>query len=422
MRQLRSISTFESLKLRGYRLLWMGQASTTLGMWMDQIARGWLVYSLTNSPLQLGLVTAARGLPLLLFGVVAGVAADRYSRKGLVIVSQVVNAILHLILATLILTGGIQIWHIYVTALLAGTVQTLSQPARQVLIHDLVGEKHLPNAIALNAAVFNMGRSVGPAIGGVLIQAFGVAVSYYTQAALYALATVWTTQIKIPKSSLPVGYSKGSAHESFFKSAREGFSYIGSHRLILAIIVLGLGTMLLGAPYSTLMPIFAIDVLDGGATTQGLLLTMAGIGAVIGALTIASLGRRQGSGKLLIAGAASFGLSLVFFSQSPVLWMAIVFTFLIGLSNSSYSTQAQTLIQMRTPPEVRGRVVGLYALNNGLVPIGGLIAGVLASFLGGPWAVTIMGASCFLLAIGIAVFVPDLWKSKLPSSSKKAVS
>ncbi len=403
-------------------MLWMGQASTTLGMWMDQIARGWLIYSLTNSPLQLGLVTAARGLPLLLFGVVAGVAADRYSRKGLVIVAQVVNAILHLILATLILTGGIQIWHIYITAFLAGTVQTLSQPARQVLVHDLVGEKHLPNAIALNAAVFNMGRSVGPAIGGVLIQAFGVAVSYYTQAALYALATVWTIQIKIPESSLPVGYSKGSAHESFFKSAREGFSYIGSHRLILAIIVLGFGTMLLGAPYSSLMPIFAIDVLGGGSTTQGLLLTMAGIGAVIGALTIASLRRRQGSGKLLIAGVASFGLSLVFFSQSPVLWMAIVFTFLIGLSSSSYGTQAQTLIQMRTPPEVRGRVVGVYALHNGLVPLGGLIAGVLASFLGGPWAVTIMGASCFLLAIGIAVFVPDLWKSKQPSSSEKVVS
>ncbi len=211
-------------------------------------------------------------------------------------------------------------------------------------------------------------------------------------------------------------------HQSFFSSAKEGFAYIGSHRLILALMVLGLAPILLGMPYISLMPIFAIDVLHGDASTQGLLLTMVGIGAVLGALTIASLGRRQGSGKLLIAGAAGFGLSLVFFSRSPVLWMAMVFTFLAGLSNSSYTSQNQTIIQTLTPSEIRGRVLGVYLLNRGLMPIGSLIAGALASFLGGPWAVTIMGASCFLLAIGVAFFVPDLWKSKLLPSSEKAAS
>jgi MFS family permease len=422
MRLVQNIRTFESLGLRDYRLLWLGQVSTSLGQWTDQTARSWLIYRLTGSPLQLGLISAARGLPILLFGVVAGVVADRYGRKGQLIVAQVVNAILNVILATLILMGRIQVWHIYVTGFLAGTVQAFQQPARQVLINDLVGQKHLLNAIALNSAALNLSRSVGPAVCGVLIQAFGVDVSYYSQAGLYALATVWTIQIKVPESPAPAGYSRGLAPLSFFSSAKEGFAYIGSHRMILALMVLGLAPILLGMPYVSLMPIFAIDVLHGDASTQGLLLTMVGIGAVLGALTIASLGRRQGSGKLLIVGAAGFGLSLVFFSRSPVLWMAMVFTFLAGLSNSGYTSQNQTIIQTLTPAGIRGRVLGVYLLNRGLMPIGSLIAGALASFLGGPWAVTIMGASCLLLVIGVAVFKPDLWKSELLPSSEKAAS
>jgi MFS family permease len=413
MLSLRKISTFESLWLRNYRLLWLGQVTTSLGQWMDQTSRSWLIYKITGSPLQLGLVSMARGLPLLLFGVVAGVVADRYGRKRQLIIAQVVNAILNAILATLILTGRIQEWHIYVTAFLAGTVQAFQQPARQALINDLVGQKHLLNAVALNSAALNLSRSVGPAVCGVLIQAFGVDVSYFVQAGFYAFATVWTMQIKVPESSMTKDGAIELANQSFFSSAKEGFSYIASNRLILALMILGLAPILLGMPYTSLMPIFAIDVLHGNASTQGLLLTMVGIGAVIGALTIASLGRKQGSGRLLIAGAAGFGLSLVFFARSPILSMAMVFTFLAGLSNSAYTSQDQTIIQMLTPSKVRGRVLGVYLLNRGLMPIGSLIAGALASLLGGPWAVTIMGASCFILAIGIAIFVPQLWKGRL---------
>ena len=413
MRQLRSIPTFQSLWIRDYRLLWLGQVTTSLGQWMDQTARSWLIYKITGSPLQLGLVSMARGLPLLLFGVVAGVVADRYGRKKQLIIAQVVNAILNLILASLIVTGRIQEWHIYVTAFFAGTVQAFQQPARQVLINDLVGKDHLLNAVSLNSAAFNLSRSLGPAIGGVLIQAVGVGWSYYTQAAFYAFATVWTFQIRVPDSSKPVTYAKGEKVPSFFESAREGFAYIASHKIILALMVLGLAPILLGMPYTSLMPIFAIDILHGNARTQGALLSSVGVGAVIGALTIASLGRKQGSGKLLILGAAGFGLSLVLFSRSPVLLMAMAFTFLAGLSNSSYTSQDQTIIQTLTPSRVRGRVLGVYMLNRGLMPIGSLLAGVLAQYFGGPTAVTIMGGSCLVLAIVVAIAVPDIWKSHL---------
>jgi MFS family permease len=410
---LDKVHTFESLGIRDYRLLWLSQVTTAMGQWMDQTSRSWLIYMLTGSPLHLGLVSMTRGIPMLLFGVVAGIAADRYGRKAQLVIAQVVNAVLNVILATLILTGQIQEWHIYVTAFLAGTAQAFQQPARQALINDLVGQDHLLNAVALSSAAMNLSRSVGPAVCGVLIAAFGVDVSYYTQAVFYALATVWLIQIKVPESSIAIVNSNRSTNQSFFSSAREGFAYIASNRIILALMILGLAPILMGMPYQSLMPIFAIDVLHGDARTQGLLLTGMGIGAVIGALTIASLGRRQGSGKLLIAGAACFGISLIFFSRSPVLWMSMCFTFLAGLSNSGYTSQDQTIIQTITASEVRGRVLGVYLLNRGLMPLGSLIAGALANFLGGPWAVTIMGTSCFMLAILVAAFVPDLWKSKL---------
>ncbi|MBI4188754.1 MAG: MFS transporter [Chloroflexi bacterium] len=420
MRQIRNISTFESLKLRDFRLLWLGQMTTSMGQWMDQTSRTWLIYSMTNSPLQLGLISAARGLPMLFFGLLAGVVADRYGRKKQLIIAQVVNAILNLILATLILTGRIQGWHIYVTAFLAGTVQAFQQPARQVLINDLVGEKRLLNAIALNSAALNVSRSVGPAVCGLIIQAFGVDVSYYTQAALFALATVWTAQIKVPE--LPESAAdSGLASQSFLSSVKEGFAYIATHRLILGLMVLGLAPILLGMPYQSLMPVFAIDVLHGGASTQGLLLSSVGVGAVIGALTMASLGRKQGNGRLLIGGAAGFGLSLVLFSRAPVLQMAMFFAFLAGLSNSAYNSQNQTIIQVLTPFEMRGRVLSVYLLDRGIQPVGSLIAGALASLLGGPWAVTIMGVSCMLLVVGVAIFVPNLRKSQILASSAEAV-
>lgn len=411
MRLLPHIRTFESLGLRDYRYLWLGQLTTSMAQWMDQVSRTWLIYDITHSPIQLGFVSAARGVPLLVFGTVAGVVADRYGRRAQLIIAQSVNALLNIALASLILTGRVQPWHIYATAFVAGTVQAFQQPARQVLISDLVGDRHLLNAISLNSAALNVSRSVGPAISGFLIQDLGVDFSYYAQAGLYAVATLWTAQIRIPQSTVPSsnpGNPGNAAGQSFFSSAREGITYIVSQRLLLTLMVLGLAPVVLGMPFMSLMPIFAIDVFHGGARTQGLLLTMVGVGAVLGALGMASLGRRQGSGRLLLVGAAGFGLSLVLFSQSPILLIAVAFAFLAGLSNSSYTSQNQTMLQMLVPHQLRGRVLGIYLLNRGLMPLGSLAAGALAHVLGGPWAVTAMGTSCFLLVVVIGLVVPGL--------------
>ena len=413
--RIRNIHTFESLRLRDYRLLWLGQLSTAMGTWMDQVTRTWLIYILTHSALQLGLVSAVRGIPLIAFGAIAGAVADRYGRKTQLIIAQSINAILNIILATLVLTGRVQAWHGYVTAFLTGTVQAFQFPARQVLINDLVGRKLLLNAIAISAAAQNLSRSVGPALSGVLIQALGVDMSYFIQAGLFAFATVWTIQIRVPESRRSLEDSKHLANQSLLNSTREGFAYIVSNRLILALMVLGLAPITMGMSFVSLMPIFAIDVFHSGAATQGLLLTMLGVGAILGALTIASSGRRQTSGKLLIAGASGFGLCLMLFSQSPIVLVAAFFIFLAGFLNSSYTSQNQTIIQLLTPAPLRGRVLGVYLLNHGLMPVGSLFAGILATFIGGPWAVTVMGTSCFLLAAGIGFYVPTLWKlSSIP--------
>ena len=422
MKLLNNIRTFESLSIRDYRLLWLGQLGTSMGMWMDQAARSWLIYQLTGSPLQLGLTAAVRGLPMLFFGIIAGVVADRYGRKNQLIIAQVVNTLLNALLATLVLTGLIEPWHVYFTGFLNGTVQAFQQPARQVLIHDLVGKKYLLNAVSLNSAVSNLSRSVGPAFAAILIQYFDVAAAYYFQAAMYAVATVWTIQIHEPPLRTAVAELSRAAKESrsIFGSAKDGFSYIAANPLILALIVLGLAPILLGMPYTSLMPVFAIEVLNGDAVTQGLLLSSVGVGAIVGALVIASLRNQGGNGRLLIIGAAGFGLSLVLFSRSPVVAMALCFTFLAGLFNSAYTAQNQTIIQLMVPADMRGRVLGVYLLDRGLMPLGSLLAGVLATHLGGPWAVTLMGSSCVILAVVIAFWMRSLWNLKTMRTTERA--
>src|SRR5262249_58562653 len=180
--------TFGSLRLRDYRLLWLGQFGTNMGQWMDQVTRGWLIYQLTGSALQLGLATALRGLPLLVCGVLAGAVADRSNRKAQLILAQVVNALLNVLLATLVLLHRVQPWHVYVTGVLVGTVQAFQQPARQTLISDIVGARQLMNALALNAMAMNVARAIGPAMAGILIALTGTHGSHYVQAPTFVLA------------------------------------------------------------------------------------------------------------------------------------------------------------------------------------------------------------------------------------------
>ncbi len=395
---LSRIHTFDSLRIRDYRLLWLGQLDTSLGQWMDNISRGYLIYHITNSPLQLGLAAAMRGIPLFLFGIIAGALADRSGRKTQLIVAQVTNAVLNLILATLVLTNRVQPWHVYVTAFLAGTVQAFQNPARQTLVSDIAGPRHLINALALNSMALNSSRAVGPAFAGLLIATIGVHGSYYVQAVMFLLATMWTIQMRIPERSPE---SARVARESLFQSIKAGFAYVRSNSNIRTQLILALGPLTLGMPFINMMPIFARDVLHGGAQLQGFLLSAFGIGSLLGALVVASIPRRHAHALPAVIGAAVFSITVFFFGLSHWVWLSLACASISGIFMTTYQTQDQALLQLSAPRHIRGRVMSFYLTNRATVPIGTLLAGALAHYFGGPAAVCIMSLS----ALGLVSLV-----------------
>lgn len=402
------IRTFEALQFRDYRLLWLGNATTSLGQWMDQVARGWLMYQLTNSPFDLGLSSAVRALPLLFFSLVAGVVADRGSRKAQLILSQLTNAGTEAVLGVLALTGHVQPWHIYATALLAGSVQAFQQPARQAMLSDIVERPYIPNALGLNAMIFNAARSAGPATAGLVIAVSNVGICYLVQAALYLAATVWTIQMHEHKSHLDQSPTSGRERRSFSQSTRDGFRFIRGDKTIGTVMLIVLIPSVLGQPYTSLMPVFARDILQVGPTGQGLLLTAVGLGALVGAVTVATVGNTGKQGLLMLLGATVFGFTLVGFSASLWFGVSLGLMAVSGLCNVSYGTQANSLLQMHTPQELRGRVMGVYYLNRGLVPIGSLLAGSLATVLGAQRTVFLMGGTCGLLALWFLLTSPRI--------------
>ncbi len=402
-----NVHTFDLFAERNYLRLWLGQIGTSMLQWMDLIARGWLVYSMTHSPLQLGLVTAARGAPMLFFGLLAGVIADRYSRKVQLAIPAATDAMFSLILAILIVTHRVELWHIYVTALLSGTAQAFQNPARMALVNDLVGKEKLFRAIALMSVGFNVARSVGPALAGVLITYFDVVGSFYVQAAIGIATAIFTSQIHVPKEVDEALRQRGRTQKSFYSSTMEGLRYVASHRLIMALMILGLAPMVLAMPFTSLFPVFAVDVLDVGASGQGLLLSSLGVGAVCGALAVASF-RGGPTGKLMLIGAFAFGLSLVVFSHSQWMWLSMTMAFMAGAANTTYTSQDQTIIQMMAPDNLRGRILSIYATNRALTPLGTALAGFLAERLGGPNGVLIMGLDTVVLTIVLALMVPAI--------------
>jgi len=402
--------TFASLRSRDYRLLWLAQLSTSMGQWMDQMTRGWLMYELTGSALQLGLATALRGLPLLFFGILAGAVADRSNRKSQLIVAQVTNAILNVLLATLVLLHRVQPWHVYVTGFLAGTVQAFQQPARQTLISDIVGARHLLNALALNAMALNVARALGPAAAGLLIAFIGAHGSYYTQAAMFVLATLWTMQMAIPERSPE---SAAVRREPFMRSIVAGLAFVVQDPDIRLLMILAHGPLTLGMPYMSLMPIFAKDVLHGGARLQGFLLTIIGIGSVLGALGVASIRRRYSYGSSVIIGALTFGVTLFGFASARNLMLSSICAFGVGVCVVAYQTQNQTMLQLLAPREMRGRVMSIFLLNRGLVPLGTFVGGVLAEHLGGPLALQIMSLAVLCVVVLVSLLTPRFLKLRI---------
>jgi len=321
-RALLRLRTFEAIRYRDFRLLWLGQASTAMATWMDQVARGWLIYELTNSTVQLGLVRGVQAIPILLLSPVAGSVADRYSRKGQVVVAQVLNGLVFAMVAMLIITGRILPWHVYVTAFAMSIFQTFHHPARAAMVAESVPASHLTNAIGLNSVIFNVCRSTGPALAGLLIARFGTASSYVVQAAFYLLATVLTILLRLQPSSNALSHSH-VAREAFGRSIVEGWKFSWRNETVRAGLLITMVASLFIIPFTTLLPVFARDILGVGATGQGLLLTGMGVGALCSAVLVASVGDQLPRGIVMLVGVILYGMSVVAFSISPWFMTAI---------------------------------------------------------------------------------------------------
>lgn len=378
-----------------------------MGFWMDQVSRGWLIYELTDSTVQLGLVRGVQAIPILLLSPVAGSAADRYSRKTQILIAQIIDGIMFAALALLIFSGEIEPWHVYVTAFGTAIVQTFQQPARAAIISDVVPTKSLTNAIGLNSIIFNVARSTGPALAGVLIATFGTGGAYGTQAVFYFLATFWTLRLQ---ASEGLAQGAGKHAVSFGQSIVEGWKFSWRNETVRTALLITMFASLFIAPFTTLLPVFARDILAVGATGQGFLLTAMGVGALGSAVIIATFGDRMPRGLFMLGGVALYGLSVVAFAGSPWFQFSMALMVVLGFTNVCSHALVQTVIQTYSPPEFRGRAIALFHMGQVVMTAGSMVIGSLAVLCGTQWAVALMGTAGAAAMLAIHIALPQAWR------------
>jgi MFS family permease len=402
---LTRLRAFEALRYREYRLIWYAQIFASQATWMDQVTRGWLLYELTNSTLQLGLVRGVQAIPLLLLSPLAGSMADRYSRKNQVLIAQLVDGVLFAIMAALIFSGRIEPWHVYVTAFGMSIVQTFQQPSRAAMVGDAVPISHLTNAIGLNSIIFNVARSAGPAIAGLLIAVVGTGGAYSAQAACYFLATIWTVQLTSNRSASHA-LGKHGHDESFTRSILEGWKFSWHNEAVRASLLVVICASIFIIPFMTLLPVFARDILHVGATGQGLLLSAMGVGALFSSVLIASFGDRVPRLKIMLVGVTLYGMIVAGFAVSPWFNLSVLLMGMVGVVHVTSHALAQTVIQTYSPSAFRGRTMALYHMTHVVLLCGGIAIGALASWIGAQWSTASMGLAGALSMLGIYLALP----------------
>ena len=394
------LKVFSALRHRNYRLYWFGMLVAITGWQVQMVAQAWLVFQLTNSPFYLGLAGMSQAVPTILLTMFGGVVADRVDRRRLLIVTQAGTGLLMLILATLVATDLVQVWHILLIAFMIGAIWAFDQPARMALVPHLVEREDLMNAVAMGSMIWQGSRIVGPAIGGILIATVGISVCFFLTSIGFLSMVVVILLVKVPRV-----VSTASSH-SVMHNLTEGIGFIVRHDIFLMLIAMTFFNSLFGLSYVTLMPIFAKTILGVESSGYGFLMGASGVGALIGTISIATLGNFKHKGWLIVGGGAMFGVTLFLFSLSRWYYVSLGVLFLSGVVNSLYMTSVNTTLQTLVPDELRGRVMGIYGLTWSLMPLGGMIGGGVATFAGAPFAVGAGGALVAAMAMSVALFVP----------------
>lgn len=374
-----------ALRHRNFQLFFGGQLISLIGTWMDQVAESWLVYRLTGSSLLLGTVAFAGQIPVFLLGPIGGAVADRFDRRKILVTTQSTMMVLAFILAGLTLTHLIQVWHVVLLAALMGVVNAFDIPARQAFLGDMVSREDLVNTIALNSSMFNGARVIGPAVAGIVVSLIGEGWCFFANGVSFIAVITGLLMMSI---SRPRRSIEGSPLQNII----EGFRFVARTGPIRALMLL-LGLVSLTAmPYAVLMPVFADQILHGGARALGMLMGASGLGALGGALSLVLRKSLRGLGKWVAIACSSFGFFLICFAYSKLLWLSIVLLVPVGFFLMLQMASSNTLVQSMVPDQLRGRVMSVYSMMfMGMAPFGGLLAGSLAHGIGAPLTVSIGG-------------------------------
>jgi MFS family permease len=372
------------------------------GTWVQLVAQSWLVYRLTGRATLLGVVGFAGQIPVFLLAPIAGALADRFERRRIIVVTQAISMVLAFALAALTLGGVVREWHIVALAAGLGIVNAFDIPARQSFLVEMVGREDLINAIGLNSSLFNGARMTGPAVAGVLVAAIGEGWCFLINGISFAAVIVALLAIRVPPFHAP-------PKSSTLERIREGFGFAARERPVRALLLMLAVLSLTGMPYMVLMPVFADRVLFGGPAAYGILMSAAGMGALAGAIALASRRDVSGLGGWVARAAVGFGSLLAVFSLSRSMWLSVLLLLPIGFSMMVQISSSNTLIQTMVPDALRGRVMSVYSLMFiGVAPLGALLAGWAADRIGAPRTVLIGGAACVVAAAVFRWNIPRL--------------
>lgn len=394
--ELRGISfrgTFRALRHRNYRLFFFGQLISLIGTWMQQTAMGWLVYQITGSKLLLGVIAAAGSAPMVLFSLWGGSLADRHSKRAILVITQTAQMLLAFVLAGAVSCGFVTPWLITTIALLNGVSMGFDMPTRQAFIVEMTSREDLFNAISLNSSVFNGARIVGPSLAGLLMGAFGIAACFFVNGLSYIAVIAGLLMMRLPASVSSGPSLSARSH------ALSGLAYVAQNVRVRTILMLFGIVGVFGWPYAVLLPSIARDVLGVGAHGYGLLVSAGGIGALAGALTVAAVGHAFHPRKLVFGGVWLFSATLLGVAVSRNFYLCMILLGFTGFGMLLFLSTLNTTLQSIVPDEMRGRVMGVWALVFGvMVPLGSLVAGVLAHWIGSPATIAIGAIVCAITA------------------------
>ena len=385
------LAILSSLADPTYRWFWFGMLFSFFGMQMGQVARQWLVYDLPGSSTYLGIVGAGFAAPVLLLSVLGGVAADRTVKKYLLIVTQTITGTVAFTLASFILFGWIQPWHVVVSTFLTGAVMAFNMPGRMALIADLVPNNRIMNAVALNSAGMNFASVFGPSIAGVMVGLVGIASTYYMYCFMYILSVFCLAMLPRGKANVAPGDVNVGGE------VKAGFTYLKQNRTVGLLMLFAVFPVVFVLPYEVLLPVYARDILGMGPEGLGFMMGSLGIGALVGSIIAASLGDMKRKGWLLLVTAFFFGAGLIVFANSQTFLLSAATLAVMGAFRMVFLTLTNAGIQLATPNEFRGRIMGVYNMPWGMMPLGSLPAGFLADHIGAP-AVLTMGGVIMVVA------------------------